>query len=37
MTFKFVHKIAVIHKMFPVLLNLLQGSDITCLGDGDGP
>jgi len=36
MKFKFSHKIAVIHKKFLVLFNLLWGPDITHSGVGCG-
>src|SRR6218665_2665063 len=35
--FKFIHKISVIHKKFPVFFNLLRGPDKTRSGAGSGP
>src|SRR6218665_2476255 len=37
MKFKFIHKIAVIHKKFRALSNLLRGPDKTPSGAGSGP
>jgi len=37
MKFQFIHKIAVIHEMFIMLVNLLRGLDMTHSGAGSGP